>query len=291
MITIRENLSVKRTRFSALAFLRGHPLLGYFLLAFLFTWGWQIPVFAITRQQLLGPWVIFSPTLAGFVMAWVMEGRAGIVHLLRRVLIWRVRVRWYLVACLVLPAIWLGSIFLVPGALAGFRPPDPAFLLTSLGGFGYAFLYSLFEEEFGWRGFALPRLQENHGPLWGTLILGLLWGLWHLQGWAFFPNSVGAPSTLPAFSVSFILYVGQVAASAIFYTWIFNHSRGSLLLPALMHASANAAGGAFLSLFPALFPHPVIPVIFEIGMMISAAVVVVATRGRLGYKGYLQEKR
>ncbi|MGE5463786.1 MAG: hypothetical protein ACM3PS_10545, partial [Syntrophothermus sp.] len=63
-----------------------------------------------------------------------------------------------------------------------------------------------------------------------------------------------------------------------------NHSRASLLLPILLHASENAAGGTFPALFPTLFPHPVIPVALELGMILVAAAVLLAPRGRLGYE-------
>ncbi len=269
-----------------LRYMRQHPIMVYFFLAFIFTWGWQVPIFAITHQQLLGPWVIFAPSLAGFVMAGITEGRTGFTRLLGRFLIWRTSILWYGVALLLLPAIWIGSILTMPGAVAAFQMPGAAFLSTYLGAFAYQFMYAITIEEFGWRGFALPRLQESHGPLWGTLILGLFWGLWHLPGWAFFPNAVGAGTTLPAFGISFLLYVAMIAASAIFYTWITNHSRGSILLPTLMHASANTAGGTFPALFPALFPHPIIPVALELGMILTAAGVLLVTRMRLGYDSY-----
>jgi membrane protease YdiL (CAAX protease family) len=274
--------------------MRHHPLGCYFLLAFSFTWGWQLPEFALAHQQLGGPWLlvgILGPALAGFVMAGITEGRVGMVRLLRRVVLWRVAMRWYLAVFLILPAVWFVSVFLSPGGIAAFRVPSPSLLIAWLSGFAFAFVASLFVEESGWRGFALPRLQGRYGPLLGTLLLGLLWALWHLPGWAFFPSLTGAGTSFLSFTfaITYLGFVGYIVASAILITWVFNHSRGSILLAILFHASANATGGSFLTLFPSLFPHPVIPAAFEIGVIVVAVVVVVATRGLLGYDHYQRE--
>jgi membrane protease YdiL (CAAX protease family) len=158
---------------SALGLLRQHPLWGYFLLAFAFTWVWLIPMFLFSHQQVLGPWLILCPTLAGFVMAARPSVRAGIIRLLRRALLWRVGLGWYLVALLLSPLVWLVSIVLTPGSIAAFRVPDWSFLVTYLSAFVAAFFSVLAIEEFGWRGFALPRLQERYGPLLGTFILSV----------------------------------------------------------------------------------------------------------------------
>jgi uncharacterized protein len=274
--------------------MRRHPLVSYFLLAFGFTWGWQLPEFALAHQQLGGPWLllgILGPTLAGFVMAGITEGRAGMVHLLRRVVLWRVAMRWYLVVLLILPAIWFGSVFLSPGGIAAFRVPSPSLLVAWLSGFAFAFFAATFVEELGWRGFALPRLQGRYGPLLGTLLLGSLWALWHLPVWAFFPSLTGAGTSFLSFTFAstYLGFVGYSVAFAVLITWVFNHSRSSILLAVLFHASANATGGSFLVLFPSLFPHPVIPAAFEIGVIVVAVLIVVATRGRLGYDRYQRE--
>jgi membrane protease YdiL (CAAX protease family) len=104
----------------------------------------------------------------------------------------------------------------------------------------------LFEEP-GWRGFALPRLQDRYGPLVGTLILGLLWAVWHLPfyfipGWADLNGGLSLAS-LSVFGLSAL-------AIAIILTWVFDHTRGSLLLAMLVHASLNTFRGYGNRLFP-----------------------------------------
>jgi membrane protease YdiL (CAAX protease family) len=275
---------------SLVGLLRAQPLWSYFFLAYIFTWAWMIPMFLIWHQQVLGPWLILSPSLAGFVMAGITEGRAGVIRLLRRALLWRIRLPWYLVTLLLMPAIWLVSVALMPGAIAAFRLPSFSFLVNYLIAFVSTFFATCLLEEFGWRGFALPGLQRQHGPLLGTLILGFLWGFWHLPLRVFQPGDMQSSGTgWLAFAMPFFLYVCETAASAVLFTWIFNHSRGSILLALLLHASNNATGGIFPSLFPSLFPRPVIPTSFEIGVIVAAVIVIVATRGRLGYDQYQRQ--
>lgn len=275
---------------SMLSFFRRHPIWSYFLLAYLFTWIWLIPMFVVWHQQVLGPWLILSPSLAGFVMAGITEGRAGVVRLLRRAVLWRVEFSWYLVTLFLMPVIWLVSVDLIPGAVAAFRFPGSSFLVNYLIAFAATFFATCLLEEFGWRGFALPRLQGQYGPLFGTLILGFLWGFWHFPLRVFQPGDMEAAGTgWLAFAFPFLLYICETTASALLMTWVFNHTRGSILIALLFHASNNAAGGVLPSLFPALFPRPVIPMAYEIGVIIAAVIIVVATRGRLGYDHYRRE--
>ncbi len=98
-------------------------------------------------------------------------------------------------------------------------------------------------EEPGWRGFALPRLEERFGPLVGTLLLGTLWGLWHLPLFLFTPGYNGAGTGLVGISLPFLAFVIGEVALAVIFTWVFNNTHGSLLLTMLLHASANTAIG------------------------------------------------
>jgi membrane protease YdiL (CAAX protease family) len=97
-------------------------------------------------------------------------------------------------------------------------------------------------EEPGWRGFALPRLQERFGPVPGSLILGLLHGLWHLPLFVY----TGGPVAQGPFDLStFVLYtllLGTVMT--IIWTWVYNNTGGSILLAVLLHSAFNATSAA-----------------------------------------------
>jgi len=232
--------------------LRRYPLVFYFLLAFGFTWAYELTVYRVLltpgyslRVALLDLGFTLGPTLAAFLMTAVTQGRAGVLPLLRRYVLWRVGLPWYLLIA-VLP---------LPGALSAFRLPALSFWPTYLMGY---LLYIVAEgglgEEPRWRGFALPRLEQRSGPLVGTLLLGVLWGLWHLllffipgtdqYGLSFGTNFVGH-------LLGFGVFVIWVIALAVTITWVFNNTRGSLLLAMLLHASINYAPGVLL---PKPFP-------------------------------------
>lgn len=127
------------------------------------------------------------------------------------------------------------------------------------------FLATLFllgaQEEPGWRGYALPRLQERYSPIKATLVLGLAWGLWHLP--------VAGPI---AFVVPFVL--------AFFYTWVYNRT-GSVLLAILLHASFTPAQDHLILL--AEETHGTTDLAMGIVYLVGALTLVVATRGRLGF--------
>ena len=269
--------------------LRRHPLASYFLLAYGLQWLWELPMFLVWHQWFFGPWLILSPTLAAFIMAWVTQGKAGMNGLLCRCLAWRNGVQWYLITVLAIPALTIVGLLLMPGGLSAFRVPGPDFLLTYLLAFISKFFAAPFTEEPAWRGFALPRLQERHGPLVGTLILGILWGLWHLPFWLFIPGHSGAGTGFLGIVIPFIEWLGFIMGFTILITWVFNHTHGSVLPAMLFHASINATVDTFpASFLPALFPpavaaHTGIPLLTEVCMLILGVLIVLATHGRLGY--------
>jgi membrane protease YdiL (CAAX protease family) len=133
-------------------------------------------------------------------------------------------------------------------------------------------------KEIGWRGFALPRLQRLYGPLVGSLILGSLWGLWHLP--LFLIPDWDTPHGSP---LDVALFVIWAVAITVVFTWVFNNTTGSVLLAILAHGSVSMAAASVYGLFPA-------PTVtggianFVIGFGVAALVIVALTRGRLGYR-------
>jgi len=271
------------------ALLARHPLVSFFVLAYAGTWLFELPYVLSGdgsgllpyRSRLLAwtlPVSIFmGPFLAAFVMTGATEGREGVGRLLRRFVLWRPGFRWYLFALVGIPVLVVLSVTAMPGVLESFQGHGALAPLPLLGVFVYViFLGGPLGEEPGWRGFALPRLQSLHGPLVGSLILGPLWGLWHL------PLFWTPWNKLTAFNV--VVYVLVTTSLAIMYTWAFNKTKGSLLIAILIHAAFNWTTVAVAPLFPApiLSDYGLLPILGGFGAF--AVGLIALTRGRLGYR-------
>jgi membrane protease YdiL (CAAX protease family) len=274
-----------------------YPLTSFFVMAFAFSWIAWSPWFLSEDGIGLLPYsnplinglvvpvgILVGPFLSAFIMTGATEGKAGIRRLLRRFVLWRVGLQWYLFAPIGVPlAMGLGTV-IVPGGLASLLALGPGYvpkylvwflIITIIGG-------PLLEEP-GWRGFALPRLQQLHGPLVGTLILGLLWALWHLPE---FLVPAWAKSSGGSGFLDIVKFVVIAIAFAIVITWVFNNTRGSLLMAILVHASIDTFTMPMGTLFPPFEMANSILVSF--GAL--ALVIVVLTRCRLGYRHYQQEE-
>jgi len=263
--------------------LRRHPLVCYFLLAFGLTWACELPATILWHvadpYHWLAPALFLGPALSALLITAVLEGKAGVGRLLRGYVRWRVGLRWYLLVLLGIPALILLSALTVPGAAVAFRAPAPLFLLTSV--LIYLFILTIdcpLGEEVGWSGFALPRLQQQYGPLAGTLLLGSLWGLWHLSLFLFIPGFNGAGTGLLGIGLPFVEFVIFAIALRVLITWVFNNVGGSLLLVLLLHTSYNA--GSYL--LPSLVR--LVNVNIYLVFVVVAVLIIGATRGRLSYQ-------
>jgi membrane protease YdiL (CAAX protease family) len=150
----------------------------------------------------------------------------------------------------------------------------PTYLITLIVGI---LLGPLWEEP-GWRGFALPRLQASYGALLGTVILGVLWALWHLPGYA------GGWMT-----ASLVAVLLSSVAFSIIMTWVYNNTRGSILLMILLHSSSNAALTVGVRVLPTNLTGSMNTLVYGgwvpvITYSIIAIIVIAATRGRLSYQ-------
>ncbi len=263
--------------------LRRYPLLSYFLIAYGFTWTWIIVFLLVLNVPLTGltniP-VILGPTVAGFIMTYVMEGTPGIIRFLQRFILWRVNILWYLIA-LVGPAILLNlGLLILPGAVSTFALPSA----ETIQGFPVFFILVLaiggpLLEEPGWRGFALPRMQERQGPFLASLILGILWAAWHYPLFLL-PNWAAQNGGFTPISVA--IYTLTVIEFTFIFTWFFNHVKGSLLMVILLHTGINVLGA--LVLFQG---DATVGGIISFGIFALALILI--TRGRLGYDPYLRD--
>jgi membrane protease YdiL (CAAX protease family) len=241
------------------AFIESHPLLTYFALAFAISWGGVLMVvgpggFPGTQEQyetllpFVGLALLAGPPIAGILLTGLLYGRAGFRDLLTRMTRWRVGARWYAVAFLTAPILFmvvlLALSLISPIFLPSLFVSDDKATLLLVGIVGA--LIAGFLEELGWTGFATPRLLARHGVLVTGLIVGVLWGAWHFLTNAFWASgtSLGAgalPLALFLTVRGFDLLVGQMPAYRVLMVWVYDRTGGSLLVAILMHASLSAS--------------------------------------------------
>jgi membrane protease YdiL (CAAX protease family) len=186
-----------------------------------------------TAKESLATLGQFGPFVAAMIVTWATDGRAGLRELLSRLVRWRVGLIWYPISLLLLPALMLIAILLYSwsqGAVATLRFHGTLSTLPA------HFVYTLLlcgplGEEPGWRGFALPRLQARHGAIVASMVLGVLGAVWHLPLWWIV---LPPPCPFPVFVVGAVLLT-------LLFTWVFNHTRGSVFISLLLHASMNTA--------------------------------------------------
>jgi membrane protease YdiL (CAAX protease family) len=216
----------------------GRPLRIYFWLAFGITWGMgglgllagvYRPRAGLSTTSPLYYAAAYGPSLAGLIMTGYLDGWGGIGRLLVRALPTRAGLPWYLAVLVGFPAIsLLAGWVAAPEVLKNLPRWDrllPLLAVTAVADPGPL------GEEFGWRGFALPRLLRRRPPLAASLILGVIWGAWHLPTF-FIP-------ALPQSRLWFPLFVLNSMALSVIMTWLYLRTDGDLLLMILVHLLAN----------------------------------------------------
>lgn len=232
---------------SQAGFVRRHTLFVFFLLVFALTWPLQI-VDALGSHGLLNfrvPvvaqifLVAYMPTLAAIITSALLGGPAAVRQLLRKLLIWRVEGRWYAVAILTFALLCGVAIAIANWVGHGSMLPLVSAEVAGAGWLAVLMLPALFlvttivnGEELAWRGFALPRLQTHSSALRASLFLGVIWILFHLPLWLTFRGHPFSPLGMLSWSI-------QLMAASIIFTWLYNHTRGSVLLAYLLHGSIN----------------------------------------------------
>ncbi|NJE10036.1 type II CAAX endopeptidase family protein [Thermococcus sp. MAR1] len=217
-------------------FSKNFELSAFFLLTFAWSWGfWGLGGY--TRiAHLLAP---FGPTLMAFLFTYLTSGKGGIRNLLGKGVSPRFSKVWLIPALFLMPTIIGLSLLLV--VLSGEPLPETPLTgnpLTLIAAFFYILvLGGPLAEEFGWRGFALERLQAKYNALVASLILGIIWGLWHLPLF-YSTNELYKNVPFPGFVAGTILF-------SILFTWIFNNTNGSVLTAILFHTSGNWGHFAF----------------------------------------------
>jgi membrane protease YdiL (CAAX protease family) len=264
-------------------FLKRHSLVIGFALMFLYTWAIDLSNSGVLPFK--APFAIaitlgWGFTFVALLMTWLTLGKAETAKLFKRFFLWRVAWPWWLVALLLAPALQFAALLLTAWLTrvpADFSHPmirdvvpldAPLFVLIAP--------WLLFElltngEEMGWRGYVLPRLQARSSALVASLMVGVLWSVWHLP--KFWGTGLSGERSFLWFTVAHL-------ALAILYTWLYNNTRGSLLLVALFHATQNTAG-MFLPVHFAVSGGIVQNMVIVLYIIAAVIVVLVAGAARL----------
>jgi len=186
---------------------------------------------------------VFGPSIAGVITIALVSGKDGLRDLVRRALKWKVGLKWWLIA-LFLPML-LTIAALSVNLLMGASTPTFAAIKTEWYLLPVFFLITIIGgplgEEFGWRGFMLPNLQKRTSPWLASVLVGLMWGLWHIPLF-FKPDEFHYQLGLARLP----LYVLAEIGLAMLMTWVYNKTKGSLLVGGLIYHNADNFWGVVL---------------------------------------------
>jgi membrane protease YdiL (CAAX protease family) len=209
-----------------------HPVAAFFALTIGFSWAIWIPTLSTVQGPIVRVAAIpgaFGPLAAAAVVTRLRGG--SVRRWIASTLDWRRPRRWY-AAALAVPlgvsaVIGVGMLVLAGGAGDGtLRPAIAAFAINVV----FATLLGGGQEEFGWRGFALPQLQARYDALTASVLIGAVWALWHAPLFVFDVYALSPPQ-----------YAISVIAFSVVLTWLYNGSRGCVPAAVLMHGSINAS--------------------------------------------------
>jgi len=250
----------------------------FVVLAFALSWlAWGPLVLLHVSEPIRGVVLVagsFGPSTAAVILSMKHSGWAGTRNELATRARWRLPWRMWIVAVVGPAAIILLAIALSALAgrpVGGWQDPNRLYLIVPV--FAYVTVFGgPLGEEAGWRGYALPRLQQRHDPTTAALVVGLAWGLWHAPLFAI-DGTVQRSVPVAAFGI-------QILTTSVVYTWLWNRTE-SLPLVIAFHAAFNTSVG-LLPILPdaAGSPTPLwVALVLAVGI---AAALIGVTRGRLG---------
>ena len=224
-----------------------YPLSIFFLLVFGLTWPFMI-VDGLGSHEILPfrlplPLMLlmgYMPTLAAVIVTGMTKGKAGILELFKKLLIAKVGLRWIVFAIFGYALVCAGaiglanlsgesSVSLLSESFPQFSSPVEMVISIVV---MFIVLSLVNGEELAWRGFALPRLQSKYNALISSLILGVFWALFHLPLFFTLTGSSQADA-------NFLWFLLSTVCLSIIFTWMFNHTRGSVLLAYILHGATN----------------------------------------------------
>ena len=220
-------------------------LFHFYLLAFILSWALWIPqalsdrgIFEIPATILsLSKFGAYGPLVAALILTFRIEGKRGVKELLARAVQFKLGFKWYLIAFLTFPIILGGSLVLSGVPLAQIvTETNPAILFV--GFFVVFFTTGSIQEELGWRGYALDRLQNKMNALMSSIVVGFFWGLWHLPLFFMIREDSYYNNPIWGLMISTILI-------SILFTWIYNNTGRSIFGALLFHAMWNFSNWIF----------------------------------------------
>jgi membrane protease YdiL (CAAX protease family) len=278
------------------SFIKRHSVLSYYVLTFAVSWSailWVIissgiPATKEEMQAVLPVAIVamlLGPAGAGLLMIALADGRAGFRDLGARLGKWRVGLGWYLIAALLIPL----SLMAMSMVLARF---SPVYLpgIFAANNWGSRVMLGIFSgvavgvcEELGWTGFVTPKLRSRYSILGTGILMGVLWGAWHLASHVVLASGAyAAPLSqmeyIGARGLSFL--VGQLIPIRVLIVWLHERT-GSLLLPVLMHWGYTACAIAFEPVAIAGIPLLINDVAAALTMWAVVGVVALVNRGQL----------
>jgi len=225
-------------------FVKKYPALSLLLLAMIFGFA---PALIVATGLLSPEWMqlgALSSSLAAIVLV-VIEGRkGGLRELLSRALIWRVGIQWWIFALFFMIVPSVASLYLyhlLGGPTVDWSRLKPLYTVVPM--FIFLTIAAGVGEEFGWRGFLLPRLQTRHNALVSGLIVGVAWATWHIPMFFIEGTSQYEQGMQNGLLLAILGYSAFVIANSVQFTWLFNNTKGSVLLAAVFHGASNTWAG------------------------------------------------
>jgi uncharacterized protein len=217
-----------------------HPMAAYFALTFVISWMGALLVAAphLMRQEplpkitgiLMFPAMLLGPSLTGILLTRIVDGRKGVRSLFSRMFQWRLPLKWYTVF-FVPPALVLTVLFGLKTIVSPSYAPN-FFLMGILFGVPAGYL-----EEIGWMGYAFPKMRLQSNALAASILLGLLWSIWHLP----VIDYLGTATPHGAYWLPFFLaFTSVMTATRVLICWTYSNTK-SLLLAQLIHVSSTGS--------------------------------------------------
>jgi membrane protease YdiL (CAAX protease family) len=273
------------------AFIKGHPLLSYFALTFAISWGGTLIAagpdgfqsgreFGFSYVAMLA-----GPSVAAILLTGLVDGRAGLRELLSRLLRWRVGARWYAVALLTAPILFMGVLLGLSLISPDFLPrifteEDKVFLVQF--SIVAGLMVGIFE-ELGWTGFAVPKLRQRYGVLGTGLIVGFMFAAWGFLVVFWMSDVNSTAGTLPMAIFMPAALFSWLPTYRVLMVWVYERTNGSLLLAMLMHASLIAFWTSLTPLVTTLTGIPLVTyyLVFTAALWVIIGAIALANHGHL----------